>query len=265
VEPPHPDRQHADLERVGPLFRLSKERCHGRIVRIDEHRRVCEAWDDLLKELDALRVQLAPKERRSGNIRVGPAVAGHEAALHRIADDRHHDRDGRRRLLRRKGGWGSLRDDDVDLQPDQLGGEGRQAVVVAVGPPVFDGDVLPHQVPVFLKALDERIHEGRVPRRRGAAQEADPVGASRRLRGGRKRDAEKTHAKRAEQHPTIDHPAPLTQSREGDKRTQYNVRQTSAADGDLRPAGAELQRRSERREQRLTRRSPGPPAPAPRG
>jgi hypothetical protein len=64
-----------------------------------------------------------------------------------------------------------------------------QPLVLTVGPPVLDGDVLARHIPVVPEALDERVHERGVPGRRGTAQEADPVGAPRRLRGGVERSA----------------------------------------------------------------------------
>jgi hypothetical protein len=50
-----------------------------------------------------------------------------------IVHTRHDDRDGTRRVLGRADARGAVGDQDVDLAGDQLGGEGREALGLAVG------------------------------------------------------------------------------------------------------------------------------------
>ena len=117
-----------------------------------------------LHELEALRVELSPEERRARDVPARARVARDDAALDGIADDGHHDGDGRRRLLRREGRGSPLRDDDVDLQADQLGGEGGQPLVLAVGPPVLDREVLARHVSVVPRGPGRtRPRAGRIP------------------------------------------------------------------------------------------------------
>jgi hypothetical protein len=61
------------------------------------------------------------------------------------------------RVLRRLDRWREFRNDDTDLEPDEL----RRQCVDAVGPSLgrspFDNDVLPFYVPVVSKALAELL------------------------------------------------------------------------------------------------------------
>ena len=59
-----------------------------------------------------------------------------------IAGKDHDDWNAAGRLLCRERGRPGRRDYQVDPALDQLGGEGRKALDIALGPPVFDDEIL---------------------------------------------------------------------------------------------------------------------------
>ncbi|MFZ1953604.1 MAG: hypothetical protein WAU74_26415 [Pseudolabrys sp.] len=64
----------------------------------------------------------APPLDCSGDVAARPCEARDEAGRHRIARARHHDRNVSRRLFRRQCRRREKRDDQIDLEADQLGG-----------------------------------------------------------------------------------------------------------------------------------------------
>ena len=57
------------------------------------------------------------------------------------------------------------RDDHGHLTADQIGRQRRQSIVLALGPAVFDRDVLALDIAGFVQALPERGHNGTQLRR----------------------------------------------------------------------------------------------------
>jgi len=53
----------------------------------------------------------------------------------------------------------TLRDDDVHLQPDQIGREGGVAIILALGPSGLDGDVLTVHMAQLAQALAEGLEQ----------------------------------------------------------------------------------------------------------
>jgi hypothetical protein len=91
--------------------------------------------------LNPLRRHFREEEGRPREVAARAGEIGDEASRHRIACDCHDDRYRRRRLSRRSGWRCAFGHDNVDLASDQVGREGREPIVVAVGVSVFDGDV----------------------------------------------------------------------------------------------------------------------------
>jgi hypothetical protein len=79
------------------------------------------------------------------------------------------------RLLGRLRSGRAMGDDDINLQPDQLGSERAELFVFSSGPTVLDGKVTSFDVPQVTEPLPHRFDVDRILRRRGTAQEADPV------------------------------------------------------------------------------------------
>ena len=83
------------------------------------------------------------------------------AHRHHVAGGRHDDGHRGRRLLEH-GDAGPARDNDVRLEPYELGGERGQAFVVTVRPPALDGDVASLDVPEVTEPLPHGLDLARV-------------------------------------------------------------------------------------------------------
>ena len=73
-------------------------------------------------------------------------------------------------------------EDEIDPEPDQFGGELREALRVAFREPALEDEVLPFDIPALTQPVQERIPHGGGWGIR--PQEADPVDLARRLRCG---------------------------------------------------------------------------------
>ena len=83
------------------------------------------------------------------------------------------------------------RDDDVDLQPDQLGREVGQPVEPTLRESILDDDVLALDPPELTQPFPERLAGTAVTGGRAGREEADPIDLPRRLRlGGERRGEE---------------------------------------------------------------------------
>src|SRR5262245_45253060 len=79
-------------------------------------------------------------------------------------------------------------DDDIDLQPDEVGSQWAEPFVFAVGPTVLDGQIATLGVPEVTQSLSHGFDVGRVLQSRGGTQEADSIHLPGRLRlGGERR------------------------------------------------------------------------------
>src|SRR5436853_5527252 len=102
------------------------------------------------------------------------AKAGDQTQLDGIFRAGEYDRyGGRRRLGRDRGGEASARHDDGNLALDELVGELRKQVQFALGPAIFDRQVLAVDVAAFLESAAEGFDEMRAFVRRSAIEEAD--------------------------------------------------------------------------------------------
>src|SRR5262249_53363019 len=107
-------------------------------------------------------------------IAAGPAEAVNQAGLYRIPADPEDDRDNRGRRLRRKSrGLAPGRHDDGDLPANQIGGERRQAAIVAACPAELDRYVFTLGEATLLQPATKRFEPVYGILRRARAQEAD--------------------------------------------------------------------------------------------
>jgi hypothetical protein len=83
--------------------------------------------------------------------------AGDESAAYGIGNGRHDDRDRPGRVLGGLGRCPTQRDDDVHLQTDQVGREGGETIMLALGPSELDGDVLTFHIAQLAQALAEGL------------------------------------------------------------------------------------------------------------
>ena len=150
----------------------------------------------LFEELQPLAGEVRPGDAR--DVPAWAGQAGDEARSHRIARGAgHHDRDSGARPPGRPDARLDRRDDDVDAEPDQFGGQARERVRVelAQGAPELDHHVLAHDVAV----VPEADHNAPVvgvglgaEGRRGAIQDPEPRGLPRLLGLGRERCGEES-------------------------------------------------------------------------
>ena len=88
----------------------------------------------------------------------------HQPIGNEVSTRRQDDRDRGCRILRGEPTRRPRGDDYVNLQPDELGGERREALRLPVGPAVLDNDVAPFRVPEFPESESKRLIERGRPR-----------------------------------------------------------------------------------------------------
>ena len=76
-----------------------------------------------------------------------------------VADRDHDKRNGRGVLFHRQGRRRARRDDHVHFCRNQLGNQRREAVVLSVGPKIFDRNIAAFLVAGVTQALAKRIEE----------------------------------------------------------------------------------------------------------
>src|SRR5262249_24587814 len=79
--------------------------------------------------------------RQTGDIAAGARQTRNEAGAHRIPRRREDDWNGCGRLLCRQYRWGPRRDDDIDLEPDELRCDLGKALGAPLSPAILDRDV----------------------------------------------------------------------------------------------------------------------------
>src|SRR5262249_26939288 len=130
-----------DAQGLGRCFDRFDRRPMDCVAGIPNNGDTTEGGNHFLKKLEPLGSDLREKERRPREISARPSEIGHETGRYRIARDGHDNGYRGCRLFRYSGWRGSFCDNNIDLEPDQVASEDRQPVVVAVGIPVYDGDV----------------------------------------------------------------------------------------------------------------------------
>jgi putative transposase len=101
------------------------------------------------------------------------AKAAELARKHGISERREHDRDDRCRLLCCEDWWGVMRENDIDLEPDQLGGDLREALGASLRPANLDRDIAAVDPTKFAQPLNKSGELLALRRRHGRAQESD--------------------------------------------------------------------------------------------
>ena len=99
---------------------------------IPDDRQPEQPQDNFLEELDELASHLTRLEGEAGNVPAGPGEVRHEPVRVDIVHSSHDDRNAFRCAPGRPHTLWARGDDDVDVAADQLCGEGRQSVELAV-------------------------------------------------------------------------------------------------------------------------------------
>ena len=137
--------------------------------------------------VDPFRIYFDVKVAETRDIPARATEAGDEASSDRIANGRHDDRNGSTRPLRRQGRWRPPRENQIDLQANQLVCQFQEPFVAPVRRSIHDLEVLPLLVPKFPHPLSEGIDVGSVEDGGSRLQHADPVDPPCRLRPGDER------------------------------------------------------------------------------
>jgi hypothetical protein len=93
--------------------------------------------------------------REARHVAAGPRQTRNEACPERIRCCSEDDRYDRCRLLCRDDHWVGIRDDDIDLEPNQLGGELGGAVAASLRPAILDRKVTPLNPAEFAQPLQK--------------------------------------------------------------------------------------------------------------
>ena len=117
----------------------------------------------------------------------------HKTGTDRIADRDHHNRNVCRVLLHRQRCRRARRDNHVHFGRNQLGNQRREAVVLSVGPEIFDRNVAAFLVAGVTQALAKRVKEIGFQRRGRVAHVADKGSFLLRARGERPGGGRSTH------------------------------------------------------------------------
>src|SRR5262245_50721522 len=111
------------------------------IAGVEQDDEARQGRERLLHQLDPLPGSLTRGQVHPGHVAPGPASTFDEPHRHEVAiAGRAHDRDSAGRPMRRDDGLARNRDDRLDAQLDEVLGERRQSIELAVGVPIFEQD-----------------------------------------------------------------------------------------------------------------------------
>src|SRR5262249_25084944 len=130
---------------------------------------------------------IARLTRQAGDVAARSRQTRDDASADRIARRREHDRDDGCRLLGCEDWWGVMRENDIDLEPDQFGGDLSEALAASLGPANLNRDVATFHPTEFAQPLHECGEPLALDQGRGGAQESDGRQLARRLRARRER------------------------------------------------------------------------------
>ncbi len=129
--------------------------------------------DHLLEPLHALHVGVIARVAQTGNVPARPRETGDQAAPDRVRDRGGKDGDGAGGLLGGAARRGAYRQDEIELQVDQLGRELRQPIVDGIREAVFNADVPSILVAVLAQPPEEVLDQVRPTFAGADEQEAD--------------------------------------------------------------------------------------------
>jgi len=153
---PHVEHERLLSENPDRLLGIPLFGCGARIVRIHEQ---CHpgSWGELIEDFDALGADLAGDGADPRHIAARTIVAGDETDLDRISSDGEHDRNPRRGSQRGAGGSDVAGGaDHGDFEVGQFRRKRREPTVIALGPAIFDPDILAFDETDVLKTLPKR-------------------------------------------------------------------------------------------------------------
>jgi hypothetical protein len=127
-----------------------------------------------LQQLQIFPAEIDSYVRKSGDVASRPREAGDKSDSDRIRGRDHDDRYRRRRLLRGLYGLCCRGHDDINLQPDQLARQIRQAIEFLLRPAGLDDDGLTFYVTKITQSGTQPVEPEFRESRRGRVHIADP-------------------------------------------------------------------------------------------
>src|SRR6516164_1126825 len=126
------------------------------------------------QELHALGGQSHGEVTHAGDVAARTIEARHQTELDRVGANVKHDWDRRGcGLGRNRRGAGARCDDHAHAAGDEVGGQRRQSLIVAIGPAEFEDDVLALDKACLSKALAEGRHSVSALSGRAGVEETD--------------------------------------------------------------------------------------------
>jgi hypothetical protein len=156
-----------ESERMRGGTQVRQDRRDVRICRISEETNNFCRWDEFAQDLEPLRCECDREKTDAGDISTRPVEAFGEAESDRVVTHVEDDGNRDRRILGGgHGGRAAHGNNDRDLPPDQISGERRQAIKLALRPAEFNRDVATLRSEGDFHGIGQLIHaaQDRLPR-----------------------------------------------------------------------------------------------------
>ncbi len=127
-------------ERAGCCLNLAHLQHGDGTADIGQNRQSAKTGNNLAQNFEPLAGKIGLLDRQAGDVAARSRQARDQTGADRVARHRKYDRDSRRRLLCCDDRRGSRRDNDIDLEPDELGRDLGEALVAPLGPANLDRD-----------------------------------------------------------------------------------------------------------------------------
>jgi hypothetical protein len=109
------------------------------IADIGQDRQSAEAGDNLAQKFEAsLAGSFGCLARQAADVAARSRQTRDQAGADRVSSRRENNRDDRRRLLGSQDHASARRDNDINLAPDEFGGDLGRALVASLRPSIFD-------------------------------------------------------------------------------------------------------------------------------
>ena len=150
-----PDLRYCDLEaqRTGRSLNLVQFQHNGGIADIGDNRQAAETGNNLAQELEFLAPSIRYEIRQTGNVAARSRQTRNQAGADRVRHRREHDRDDGCRLLGGERHWRGHCDDDIDLEPHELGRDLGVTLAAALRPAIIDCEVVTLDPTEFAQSL----------------------------------------------------------------------------------------------------------------
>src|SRR5262249_32485251 len=136
-------------------------------------RKPAEAGNNLAQEFEALVSKIDLLERQPGDVAAGSRQTRDEVATDRVSRHGKNDRDERCCLLCRNDGRGSRGDDNIDVEPNELGRKFGKALAASLRIPGFDRNIATFDPTEFAQPLHKSGDSLTLSRGRIRAQVSD--------------------------------------------------------------------------------------------